>query len=386
MAETPLPLRIGDHLLLEVLGNEGTLPHLKILQRDVSASQPTLRTLRSALPRQEPIAQALRSLAAMAGNPEIKASLPTPLTDQLTALIESLPHLADLGQADQLETAIRKNGLLYESLQSQSLLPIYPSAPQDLKSRLLQLAHTLRTWKKDTRATTESAVSRTITPLPHTTRQTRSSNHAASISATLAAGRNTEQEATMTTTRSSPSQDHSTPLEEKGRESSLPPDSERNQEAIRSVIARKISAGLSRIILDQLASLPKPDISTLTWHFELPFRNGQRLDSLYLHIQEERRKSAIEETPPHWSVLVEMTPPGLGKIQVKLILQNGEINAYLWSDSGQTRALFERHLELLSGHFRTQGLETNHIQILQAPPESFGPVVSIGQPIVDELI
>jgi len=327
VAETALPLRVGDRLSLEVLDNGGKIPQLKILEQGASL---TLQTLRSALPKQEPLIQALRFLAATRGT---EPAPPGSVTDRLATLITTLPQRSDLVHPQRLRQAIQQSGLFYEA----SLSHPSPSTPApgslDLKFQLLQLARLIG-------RTPAGAFPKNRPPT------------------TSPAGREE-------------------PLAQPGANPAA--------EALESV-STKVSAALSRLVLNQLASLPAPEHPALLWHLELPLRNGDQLEPFKLTIEEERTKTAAGRSSTQWSVWVEMAPPRLGNIRIKLTLRQNQVSAYLWSESPRTRALFQRHLETLGQNLRARGLETDRIQTLKEPPQSPPPLPVSDEPLVDESI
>ena len=320
VAETALPLRVGDRLSLEVVDNRGKIPQLKILEQGASF---TLQTLRSALPRQEPLIQALRFLAATRGT---EPAPPCSVTDRLAALITTLPQRSDLVHPQRLRQAIRQSGLFYEA----NLSPAAPAPGSlDLKFQLLQLARLIG-------HPPAGAFPKNRPPAtPPAGQEVPVANPAAGA-----------------------------------------PES----------VSAKVSAALSRLVLNQLASLPAPEHPALLWHLELPLRNGDQLEPFKLTIEEERTKTAAGRSSTQWSVWVEMAPPRLGNLRIKLTLRQNQVSAYLWSESPRTRALFQRHLETLGQNLRARGLETDRIQTLKEPPQSPPPLPVSDEPLVDESI
>ncbi len=154
-------------------------------------------------------------------------------------------------------------------------------------------------------------------------------------------------------------------------------------------LAEKVSGALARIVVDQIASLPKPETQVLSWHLEIPFRDGENLESLQLTIAgEQRAKGDPSETSP-WTVDLEMTPPGLGRIRVRLVLQGEKISSYFWGESETTLRLLEHHLDTLARRFRAAGLEPNYLQAvgeLRAGTRPAPTEPMITGPLLDEKI
>lgn len=332
-AETKLAFKPGDRLRLEVV-HTGPKPHLKVIAHANPALTYTL-ALRHALPRQAPLDQALQSFRAALDQP----TLASPVRTQIEALLGSLPDRSALGQPDKLQAAIRLSGLFMEASAVASTAPL---AAWDLKTRLLELAASIKTAQAQTTATSVQT--------PHPSLSAAASKQETSASAA---------ESTVT-----------------GKSDLLPE------------LAQQASGALARIVLDQLASLPKPDSRILTWQMEIPFRDGERLQTLRLTIAGGKQAKGDPAEPQPWTVDLEMEPPGLGQIRVRLVLQGERISSFWWGETQTTTRLLKRHLDTLAGRFRAVGLEPNHLQAVgelgadtrPAPP---GPVVG---PLLDEKI
>lgn len=331
MAETELNFSAGTSLRLEVVQVQPKI-QLRIIA-DLSPMTSTVPALRRALPQQIPLDQALRSLQEALGRP----NLAPPVRTQIEALLNSLPDRIALAQPDKLALSLRLSGLFTEALAATTVEK--SPVETDLKTRLLELAASIKT------ALAHAATSVSPAPTP-------------SKSPTAF----TAEQETLT--------DEST-ISEK---SDLLPE-----------LAEKISGALARIVVDQIASLPKPETQALSWHLEIPFRDGERLESLNLTIAGERRaKGDLGETLP-WTVELEMAPPGLGRIRVKLVLQGEKISSYFWGERDTTICLLERHLDTLARRFRAAGLEPNYLHAVDKLRS--GPIKPVATgPLLDEKI
>ncbi len=245
---------------------------------------------------------------------------------QIETLLGSLPDRSALSQPDKLQAAIRLSGLFTE------VSAITASAPMeawDLKTRLLELIASIKTAQVQTAVASESE--------------------------------------TQVLAAKSTATGESDPLPE---------------------LAEKTSGALARIVLNQLASLPKPDTQMLTWQLEIPFRDGERLETLRLTIAGSKQaKGAAYELLP-WTVDLEMEPPGLGRIRIKLVLQGKKISSYFWGETATTTCLLEHHLDTLAQRFRAAGLEPNHLQAVKKPQANLRPAASLpaAGPLLDEKV
>jgi len=376
IAESNLPLQPGDHLELEVVStHEGVAPRLKIVSQSRSSTQLIAQTLRTLLPKQESMPQAFNKMKALINNPEILSRLPPTVVDPLVSLMDSLPLQSDLIHPDTLKTALRHSGLLHESLRTQSESSSKDAGPTDLKGKLLQLAQVLRTppyvSQRPNHAPQPGIPSTKDNPSPPSKSSLPEppfNSHLERPSAKIPPGVQL------------PSIHKAVVREHNHTEETLS-----TPEDPMDILSKKTSAALARIVLDQLASLPKTEGSNTSWHFELPFRHGEIIETLQLIIQGEVPSQKNPPQEPCWSVIIKMEPPSLGKIEARVILQEGKLNVFLWSKSAHTNRLFKRYLEKLAENFLAQGLQPNQLQTMDGPPPPT-PHPTFTPPLLDERI
>ncbi len=364
-ADSKVPLPPGARVRLEVV-EPGIQPRLRVLD---AAPQPQISGLKTFLPRQIPLAEAMRTLAELASNPSPDEALPTPLRKTVTRLLQSLPTLRDLTSADTLARALDRSGLFSEARPS-------PDSAPDLKQRLLQVAAVLRRLPPETQG------SRAETTAAEPSSTGTSGKAKPPTSAPLAQPRPGEAAAAL-----SRSPGTGTPA---GQPSPLPdgtPQAPRPDpgggERLESLL-HKVSGAVARIVVDQLNSLPRPEDPTPTWHFEVPFRQGQEFHDLRLTVRGEKAASPGNTGARPWTVDLEMDLPDLGRLQARLIYLNGEITTHLWSDRAATRALFERHLDHLAQRFRQAGLTPRTFRVTEAAIAN--PRTVHDGPLIDERI
>lgn len=426
LADTRLPLRAGDHLKLEVVANLGTLPQLKIIAHTPQSSQVAAQALRTILPKEEPLTQTFSSLKETVNQPRLRNQLPPAVVEKLSTLLDTLPRRAELVQADSLKKVLRRSGLLAETTQMAiSSAADTKSTGMDLKTQLVQLVNYLRSRAPEPTATrqTEPVPADRTGPNPPPAaprlpdsegrlnlpsqasrpplipRPSVPANPPPTVSNPPLPGNRSESptagpepatrapsppalrtEGSHTKPQPHPSQGPGETTPTKLPRTPAPP-----MENTLELIGEKVSAAIARITLDQLASLPKADNPVLTWHFELPVLQEEAFDPLRLTIQGDPRQTRDEPEERPWSVVIEMEPANLGKIRIRLVLQEKRISAYFWSESEQTRGLFERHMQSLAGNLLSQGLEPEHLQTVRdAPPVP--PSLRPDVPLVDENI
>ncbi len=352
-ADSKVPLPPGARVRLEVV-EPGIQPRLRVLD---AAPQPQISALKTFLPRQIPLAEAIRHLAELATASTDTAALPAPLRESINRLLRTLPTLKDLTSADTLARALDRSGLFAEAR------PLPDSAP-DLKERLLHLAAVLR-------RTSEM-------------KEPRAATTAVEPSSSGTSGKaKTPPSVSRPGNTAAPSRPPGQPSPLPDGTPQAPRPNPSDGERLESLL-HKVSGAVARIVLDQLNSLPRPEDPTPTWHFEVPFRQGETFHDLRLTVRGEKAPSPSKEHARTWTVDLEMDLPGLGRLQARLIYVNGEINTHLWSDRAATRALFERHLDHLAQRFRQAGLTPRTFRVTEAAIAN--PRTVHDGPLIDERI
>ena len=123
----------------------------------------------------------------------------------------------------------------------------------------------------------------------------------------------------------------------------------------------KTENALAKMILDQLGSVPKDDVTKQAWTFELPFLMNNQVDILKMEIQRDRvshRNAAIASNlhEHHWSVNLTVTPPQLGQMQCVIYYENGVVNTCFRNEQPKTTELISKHLDDLKQQFDRVGL------------------------------
>lgn len=123
----------------------------------------------------------------------------------------------------------------------------------------------------------------------------------------------------------------------------------------------KTENALAKMILDQLGSVPKDDVSKQAWTFELPFLMNNQVDMLKMEIQRDRISHRHAATGPnlhehHWSVNLTLTPPQLGQMQCVIYYENGVVNTCFRNEQPQTTELISKSLDDLKQQFQRVGL------------------------------
>lgn len=332
-AETPLPLVVGQRLQLEV-SQLGDKPILKVLGQ-TPAIEPLLKqALMQALPRQSGMAPLLANLSWIS---QQGATTPLPQAIQVLAkeLFDKLPSRDKISSAEGLKQAIKNSGLFLEStMSSAAQRGAAPATGNDLKGLLLRLLNAVQKESAQTTATTPSLTRPALTTTPP-------------MPPAMPGGRPQPQgqtEATLATLN--------------------------NSLALLQELGKQTEGSVARTQLHQLASLPTPDQNPLTWSFELPVRNQEKID-LFQFIVEEHKGGGDEECKRRWSITIAFELEALGPMYARLQLESGKISTTFWADSFDTSALINQNLPELAQRYQQAGLESSELRCFQGqPPEA----------------
>ncbi|TAN48195.1 MAG: hypothetical protein EPN21_15485, partial [Methylococcaceae bacterium] len=134
-------------------------------------------------------------------------------------------------------------------------------------------------------------------------------------------------------------------------------------------LSHQAEGALAKLVLNQLASLPQPDANQQIWRVDIPFTLAGHAESAKLEIEREDQRAAREGEEqggkPSWSVTVDLSPPGLGKLGGKLTLYDHTINAFFWSENPITAELIRDNLPLLQARLESVGLKTGELNAAQ---------------------
>lgn len=150
-------------------------------------------------------------------------------------------------------------------------------------------------------------------------------------------------------------------------------------------ILQQSRSTLARIVLDQLASLPKEEGNKLTWLVELPFFDRQRVDTVALQIEREK-SSTSNGIKKNWSVTMTLSPPGLGTIHCKLHSYDNIVSTRFWSDCATTVSKINQHLASLKQQLEAEGIKPGLIEVQQGRPQRTTTPPLSGQNLLNEKV
>ena len=312
-AQTPNVLELGQILKLEVI-KAGTVPELKIIvpERTALVEQPVVtQALRQFLPKQQSLIDFATSLRQIA---TLTAGKSDPVSAAINQALGALLSKDELVSAEGVKRGISNSGVFLEA--KLAILPL--TLEGDLKGHLLTLLDALQ--KVHGNQNTSSSTDK-IHPA---TSQATDSAPAKTLPNVLA-------------------------------------------ETIDKTLFNKTEGAIARIVLDQLASLPKNDDQQNLWQIEIPFTDGHHTDSVKLKINRES-KANLATDQANWSVVLELNPPGLGTLHSRISLVGNVIDTYFWSDQQTVTALVQEHLDLLSTRYTQAGLTVGQLNALEGAP------------------
>lgn len=377
VVNTKLQLTTGETLKVNV---ERSSNHILLtLPKPAQATNITNPTLLQLLPKQTPIhqyQQALLSLTSSLNKEALNTSKHTNNASNIytlkrlgSSILQSLPSGQSLGSASTLKAAVNHSGIFLESQLSNQVslgplsnkalnhtpalkplnttptpfinaLPVgsSPINSIDLKANLISIIHLLKNWPK-------------ISPSP------------SSLNTTKPPVEN------LKSTTQWASRPLTTPLTS-GHQLDTSTKTGQNQliEGKIKDVLTKAEGALSKLTINQLVSSTSENASPRqSWQIEIPFFNGQFVDSLFLLIEREKHSKQTEEEPSKWTVSLEMNPGNLGLIKNKLTLQNNRLSSSFWTEKQSTRQLIQQHLTLLKRNFNRINIQADELHVSQGP-------------------
>lgn len=287
----------GRLLELEVV-KTGDVPQLKILNTNPS-KESVNHAIRAHIGTQTSSIDLSQKLISILDSNSRGSSLSEPVRKLAANLVQALPQTAELSTATGLKRAIENSGIFLEAKLLALAGHTDPSLNTDLKTKLLNLLdrmQSLETHKKNATAAKNPAK-----------------------------------------TESAP---FSTP----------------EQKALEA----QTKGALSKIVLDQLTSLPEEIPAKQSWNLEIPFIEDQQAALIKLKIDREQSPNNDSEVQ-QWTVFIDLNPPKLGRIQAKITLTEHGVNAYFRAAHENTDRIIQNNLAVLREQFRSMGLNPGEL-------------------------
>jgi hypothetical protein len=328
-AQAQFPAAPGQTLALEVV-DSGSPPVLRLLAPQTAADV-TARATRDALPRQDGLPPLLANLSQLARQGDAQDNALARLARLVAQVVDSLPSATKVSSGAGLRQALLDSGLFLERNLAQAQASGRP--PQintDLKAGLLRLVNTLLS-----QTTEQAAASRPAAPAP------------ASPSTAVPPLRGTAPQP----------QAHVPPV---AGDSLTKLDS--------GELLRQVEAGVARIQLHQLASVPTENRPQPLLSLELPVRQGERTDVFDMRIGKEPRRGPGQ--PDVWSVSLAFELQNLGPVRARITVIDKQVSVGLWAERAETASLFEREMGNLQTGLHNAGLAIGQLNCgCGVPPE-----------------
>jgi len=398
-AHSSANLKPGQILELEVF-RLGATPELRMMPRgsDAVAPESTVQqALRQFLPKHEPLADVIQELHGLIAQARQTSALPNPTIQALENLLASIPRKSELTTPEGVEAGLRNSGVFLEAkLASHADLP--PDfADSDFKAQLLRVLDSLKMLPTNLKATPDPTNAPADAEIPiegiHTQPLIADTEAQAELSALYFedAGASEDKAPPDGQTARTPERgEKDSPKIREDAQSATPRDWEQELSAMRRTgptasdeqnapvpgnefkaerITQKVEAALARVVMDQLASLPKNDTAPSIWQLEIPFTDGQHKDAAKLLIAKDARSGSVDAVD-YWSLTLELHPPGLGTFCARIVLKGDRIDTYLWSDTAATSDLIREQCERLKARLHGAGLTVGQLTALDRPPRS----------------
>lgn len=144
----------------------------------------------------------------------------------------------------------------------------------------------------------------------------------------------------------------------------------------RGGLLQQVESALSRVKLNQLASLPQERQQPPEWLVELPVRRGEdAIDVWGLRLRREggRSDSETARNGAGWTVMLAFDLPGLGPVQARVSLSGErQISTRFLSEQGEPLRRLSEHLPRLRARLEQSGLVVQDLDVkrgrLREPP------------------
>lgn len=333
-AQTTLKLTPGQKLTLEVT-QTGSQPVLKLVPAQVNDT--LARALRTALPRQQPLAPLLQDFTAAALKPA--PQLPAEAVRAVRHLMTQMANVTQVFRAEGLQRAVMNSGVYLEAkLAHSALTGAAPQTQEDFKANLLRLAAALS--RPDQSQT--------------------------------AAQPNTAQAQEAAAPKGQPPARTDAPVQQAGT-------AEETFETPQQKLLHQTEAALARVQTQQVRTLPQENQSVQTWTIELPLRAGERVDVLQLQIQREDERTACAPEALHrWSAWLSFDLEPIGALTARVSVSGDQVSASFWAARAQTAELVQAHLRQLESQLADAGLRVERLSCAEGAPPQHVPAVMAG--------
>ena len=148
-------------------------------------------------------------------------------------------------------------------------------------------------------------------------------------------------------------------------------------------LLRLVEGSLSRIQLQQAASLPQDDPQRQAWQLDLPIHLNDEVQDAMLRIEREGSSEADPDQAT-WAVNLTFAFDTIGSLQCRIALAGERLSSTFWCEQVETQRKIEQRLPQLRAAFEAQGFEVVHLAGIVGQPDE--PLIAVPMPdsLLDE--
>ncbi|GLP99897.1 hypothetical protein GCM10007891_17510 [Methylophaga thalassica] len=386
--------KTGDKLAVEVLK---TLPlSVKIMPDAATREQRVMNYQRELLPLLQNL---IAKPASMNLSPDTMQSLPEPVRQALTGLIQNLVDKSSLQQPEKLQQTINNSGVFFENQLKQTTAET--NLQQNLKGNLLRLADVLRAQLqspllpklldnpeliKQLPIEVQTAIRQVLStpqdmrPLPAqilpalANRGQTPTQLLFSLLSGLTTASNTDKTASPVTTSSPPVT--TAPVVNVAANAQQAVTRAIEFQMMRDLL-QDVESVTAKIQFNQLSMVQDNDLNTNAnvWLFDLPVKEKQQLEMLQMRIDQQYTGKNKDKDSAIWQVQLNLETQNLGPMQARITLHALDVSVVLLAERQQSATLLTTYLEYLDGRLNDIGLNVSHLSCRQGIVKPVTPIV-----------
>ncbi|WP_330110280.1 flagellar hook-length control protein FliK [Methylophaga thalassica] len=386
--------KTGDKLAVEVLK---TLPlSIKIMPDAATREQRVMNYQRELLPLLQNL---IAKPASMNLSSDTTQSLPEPVRQALTGLIQNLVDKSSLQQPEKLQQTINNSGVFFENQLKQTTAET--NLQQNLKGNLLRLADVLRAQLqspllpklldnpeliKQLPIEVQTAIRQVLStpqdmrPLPAqilpalANRGQTPTQLLFSLLSGLTTASNTDKTAPPVTTSSPPVT--TAPVVNVAANAQQAVTRAIEFQMMRDLL-QDVESVTAKIQFNQLSMVQDNDLNTNAnvWLFDLPVKEKQQLEMLQMRIDQQYTAKDKDKDSAIWQVQLNLETQNLGPMQARITLHALDVSVVLLAERQQSATLLTTYLEHLDGRLNDIGLNVSHLSCRQGIVKPVTPIV-----------
>jgi hypothetical protein len=155
----------------------------------------------------------------------------------------------------------------------------------------------------------------------------------------------------------------------------LPDEAFEDPEDVGRQLLHRTEGALSRVRLQQHASLPDPaKAGDADWSMDLPLAYGGQQTVLHLQIHGDGGTEASKPEERGWQVRFAVNLPDLGEVGAQVSLRAQNTGILLWADTAETAKIFSAKIDELRESLEAAGLKPGALVVRRgAPGDPFAP-------------